>query len=99
MNQSLATMTVIGVYLPCLEQGIECYKQHLQELERVICESLLLGGVVVLGDFNAHLGVLGGERSVGSPNLQGILIEEGMAQYHLNAVSLGSLSSGSSYTC
>ena len=29
-------LTIIGVYMPCLDQGIECYKQHLFELERVI---------------------------------------------------------------
>ena len=32
------------------------------ELERVIGEASLHGPVVVAGDFNAHLGVLGGNR-------------------------------------
>ena len=36
------------------------------ELERVVSESRLLGPVAVLGDFNAHLGLLEGE----SQNLQ-----------------------------
>ncbi len=28
-------MSEIGVYLPCLDQGMECYTDHLTELERV----------------------------------------------------------------
>ena len=52
-NSSL--VSVIGVYMPCSDQGLECYRDHLIELERVISESSLLGSVVVLGDFNAHL--------------------------------------------
>ena len=49
-------MSVIGVYLPCLDLGVDCYQEHMKELERVVSESRLLGPVTVLGDFNAHLG-------------------------------------------
>ena len=52
-------VSVIGVYMPCSDQGLECYRDHLIQLERVISESSLLSPVVVLGDFNAHLGSLG----------------------------------------
>ena len=45
-------MSVIGVYLPCLNLGVDCYREHLTELKS---ESRLLGAVTVLGDFNAHL--------------------------------------------
>ena len=58
-------LTVIGVYLPCSDKGIDTYQEHLVELERVISESSMLGAVIVLGDFNAHLGQLGGVRGVG----------------------------------
>ena len=47
---------LLGVYLPCLDQGVDCYRDHLVELERVISESELQSPVMVLGDFNAHLG-------------------------------------------
>lgn len=53
---------------------------------------------MVLGDFNAHLGIFGGVRGVGSLNLQGILVGDLMARCNLNAVSLGSLASGLDYT-
>ena len=29
---------MIGVYLPCLDQGLDCYGEHLTELERVVTE-------------------------------------------------------------
>ena len=29
-------VSVIGVYLPCLDQRVDCYRKHLAELERVI---------------------------------------------------------------
>ena len=58
-------LTVIGVYLPCLNLGVDCYREHLTELERVVSESRLLGPVTVLGDFNAHL-------EAGRQNLQGV---------------------------
>ena len=32
-------MSVIGVYLPCLDLGVDCYREHLMELEGVISES------------------------------------------------------------
>ena len=51
-------LTVIGVYLPCLNLGIEYFQEHLLELEEVILESKQVGMVVVLGNFNAHLGSL-----------------------------------------
>ena len=38
-----AVMSVIGVYLLCLDQGIDYYREQLIELERVVCESALLG--------------------------------------------------------
>lgn len=44
-------MSVIGVYLPCLDLGVDCYREHLLELERVVSEARLLGPVTVLGDF------------------------------------------------
>ena len=40
---------------------MDCYKEHLVGLEHVVSESRLLGPVAVLGDLNAHLGLLEGE--------------------------------------
>ena len=43
------------------------------EIEQVVSESQLLGPVVVLGDFNAHLG---GEGCSREQNLQRVLLQE-----------------------
>ena len=34
-----SAVSVIGVYLPCLDQGVDCHREHLVELERVISDS------------------------------------------------------------
>ena len=59
-------MMVISLCCPSLEhiclvliidQGLDGYMDHVVELERAICESMLnLGPVIVIGDFNAYLG-------------------------------------------
>ena len=65
---------------------------------RVVSESALLCPVLVLGDFNTHLGSLGGERGTGSPNLQGVLLNEVMNWCDLSAVSFSSLATGPAFT-
>ena len=85
-NDNRSTVSVIGVYLPCSDQGMDCYRDHLQELERIVSNSVLLGLVIILGDFNAHLGSLGGVRGTGNPNLQGILLSDIMDRDNLCAV-------------
>ena len=51
-----------------------------------------------MGDFNAHLGVLGGVRGIGEPNQQGVLLHQLITRCNLYAVSLSSLSQGPQYT-
>ena len=90
-----SVMSVVGVYLPCLDQGVDCYRDHLVELERVISDAQQMGSVCVLGDFNAHLG---GGRCDSEQNLQGVLLQELLGRCDLSAVSMGALASGPSYT-
>ena len=78
--------------------SVDVYGKHLVILERVITESESLGSVVIVGDFNAHLGKLGGSRGLGDPNVQGVLLHDLLDRCELNVVSLGSLSSGETYT-
>lgn len=92
-----SVMTVIGGYLPCLDQGVDCYRDHLVELERVISDAQQIGSVCVLSDFNAHLHV-GGVRCASEQNLQGVLLQEVLERCDLSAVSMGALASGPSYT-
>ena len=48
---------------------MEVYQEQLEELEIVVLESKVLGSVVVMGDFNGHLGILAGVRGQGGPNM------------------------------
>ena len=86
-------LSVIAVYLPCLDLGVDCYREHMKELEKVVSESRLLGPVTVLGDFNAHLGGWECEQ-----NMQGVLLQEMLERCELSAVSKGVLASGPGYT-
>ena len=97
-NDNKSTFSVIGVYLPCSDQGMDCYRDHLQELECVISDSILLGPVIILGDFNAHRGSLGGVRGTGDSNLQGILLSDVMNRHNLCAVSQCEWASGPLHT-
>ena len=73
-RHATSEITVLGVYLPCSDMGMECYSEHLVELENLISESERLGPIVIIGDFNAHLGKPGGVRGQGNPNQQGTLL-------------------------
>ena len=68
-------ITIVGVYLPCLDLGIDLYRDCLSELEKVISKSECMGPVIVAGDFNAHLGSIWGPRVQCNPNLQGVSLE------------------------
>ena len=48
---------------------MEVYQEQLEELEIVVLESKVLGSVVVMGDFNAHLRILLGVGGQGGPNM------------------------------
>ena len=94
----LAELTILCVYLPCADSGLDVYCEHLVELERVISASQESGPVLIVGDFNAHLASLGGVRGHGSPNQQGFLLKQLLDHCELYVVSLSALSEGSSFT-
>ena len=83
-----AWISIIGVYLPCLDLGVELYRESLTELERVISESEHWGPVIIADDFNAHLGPTWGPRAHENPNFQGILLGEVLDSCKLHIVSL-----------
>ena len=70
-GDDISLFLVVGVYLPCIDQGVDHYREHLVELEHMVSESRLLGPVAIPGDFIAHLGLLEGE----SQNLQGVFFK------------------------
>ena len=91
-------LSILGVYLPRLDLGIELYHESLVELEKVVSVSEQLGPVIIAGDFNAHLGPKWGPRAHKSPNIQGVILGDVFDRYKLHAVSLGETVSGPDYT-
>ena len=67
-------------------------------LEQLVYESRQLGPTVVMGDFNAHLGSLGGPKGVGTPNHQGLLLQQHIIKSDLFVASLSDIAYGSPHT-
>ncbi len=57
-----------------------------------------LGPVVVVGDFNAHLGKLAGPKGLGDANTQGVMLHDLICRCDLNAVTQGCAASGEKHT-
>ena len=68
------------------------------ELESLILEGQKLEPVLIAGNFNAHLGPLGGVSGQGIPNQQGVFLKQLLDRCELHAMSLSSLSEGLLYT-
>ena len=52
MSDDETWITIVGVYLPCLDLGMDYYRESLIELERVISKAEHWGPVIIAGDFN-----------------------------------------------
>ena len=91
-------LSVISVYLPCADLGADYYLECIVELERITEESKQLVPTIIMGDFNAHLGILGGPRGRGDPNSQGVLLHELLQRCDLFAASLSNHAEGPDYT-
>ena len=82
-------MSATGVYLPCLDLGVHCYKECMNDFKKLINESWLLGPVTVLVDFNAHLEGWECQRS-----MQGMMLREILGRCELSSVLEGVLAFG-----
>lgn len=92
-------LTIIGVYLPCLDQGLDYYQECVIQLEELIREASQLGGTIVLGDFNAHLGYLGGTKGCDQqPNQQGLILKDHILDNDMFVASLSESAIGPVYT-
>lgn len=93
-----SSLSVIGVYLPTTDCLLDVYREYLIELESSISTLQSDGPVLVVGDFNAHLGTLGGTRGTGPSNAQGQLLMDLMCRTNLYATSLSDVATGPQYT-
>ena len=95
---SSETLTVIGVYLPSADFPTDIFTDHLVELENVISYFQKDGPVLVVGDFNAHIGTRGGTRGEGDGNVRGQLVMGLVERTEQYVVSLSQAASGPMYT-
>ena len=68
---------------------MDLYRNCVTELELLVVESKQMGPTIIMGDFNAHLGSLGGLRGNGSPNFQGYLLRQHSVHLVLLTLSRG----------
>ena len=66
---------VIGVYLPQRNSNISSFDEELETLGNIVCECLVKGEVLIIGDLNCHFGAENGSRFWGSstPNAKKML--------------------------
>ena len=88
----------MGVYLPTANNSLNLYKECLQELENLIYALQTDGPVLVMGDFNAHIGQSYSDCIHGQTNTQGHLLTDLMNCTGHFAVSLSDLAKGPLYT-
>ena len=80
------TLTVVNVYFPAYGCDEE-YRECLSSLDDIV-SSHSSNPMLIAGDFNAHLGHLGGLRGHGSPNQQGLLLKQMIDRQELIVASL-----------
>ena len=88
IKDSQQFLSIIAVYLPCADLCADYYCECIVELERITEESKQLGPTIIMGDFNAHLGTLGGPQGHGDPNSQGVLLHELLQRCDLFAATI-----------
>ena len=92
------TLYIISVYLPSRSGCTDVFKESLDQLEAMLM--LLPSGaeVVIMGDFNADLGHLGGPRSCTQINEQGKILYRYISKWNFISTHLHLQTTASSIT-
>ena len=72
--------------------------QPIRSLPRLDQPQISLTTLLMPSSSHSHLGSLGGVRGSGVSNIQGVLVSEVIDRCDFNAVSLGSIATGSIFT-
>ena len=88
-------MSIVGVYLPSTDHPVQEYVDCLAELESVISALQADGPVIIMGDFNAHLGNIGNS---GTRNQVGELLFDVVCRCNLYVASISDMATGANYT-
>ena len=85
---------IVGVYLPTVSESTARYRECVDVLESILYQLHPSGMIIVLGDFNAHIGNVGGPRSFTQTNARGSIIGEVMDSFELLSVNSQSFCKG-----
>jgi hypothetical protein len=89
---------IISVYMPQKGCYIADFQNVLDELETVACTLSTMGELMIVGDWNAHMGVEGGPRGWGKSCKSGKKLLGFMQRCWMFCVDLQSKACGSIYT-
>ena len=88
VNPSLHnTLFIVAVYLPTSKEFINVFKASLGTLEEILCNLEHDGTVMVVGDFNAHIGNLGELTCLNRINGQGTYHYECLEKYDFVSIN------------
>ena len=85
-------LSIVGVYLPSSDHPVQEYVDCLAELESVISALQADGPVIIMGDFNAHLGNMDNSNQVGE------LLFDVVCRCNLYVASILDMATGANYT-
>ena len=88
------TMFIVAVYLPTSKESINILKAYLGTLDEILCSLEHDGTVMVVGDFNAHIGNLGRPRCLNKINGQGTYLYERLEKYYFVSINSQSFCQG-----
>ena len=81
------TLFIVAVYLPTSKEFINVFKASLGTLEEILCNLEHDGTVMVVGDFNAHIGNLGELTCLNRINGQGTYHYECLEKYDFVSIN------------
>ena len=85
---------LISVYFPCSNAPSALYRETVDCLEDVLNQINDHGKIIILGDFNCHIGMNGGPRSLAHVNARGVEFIQCMERFSLLAVNSQSFCTG-----
>ena len=91
-------LCIICVYMPYAQCKISSFRETLDELQNIINDLYSTCQLVILGDYNAHIGPEGGPRGIGKSSNNGVILKEFTQINSLCILDLQSLTSGPKYT-
>lgn len=92
------SLCVISVYLPQTASRIADYQQNLDFLESIVTEFLLEGKVIIVGDWNAHIGKESAIRGIGRTTDNGKKVLNFVERCSLRLIDLEEECKGPRYT-